>query len=55
MIYRVTYPMLSSYGRRDFATRAEADAFAAARRNSASAYQTIYAWRHVTVEEVAAA
>lgn len=48
----VTYPLITTEGRRVFATRAEAEAFANERRNATSPYLSIHAWRQVKVEEI---
>ena len=52
--YRVTYPLITQDAHRDFGTREEAEAFAQARRNAPSRYQTIHSWRQITVKEVGA-
>ena len=52
MTFRVTYPLISTDGHRDFDTRAEAEAFARDRRNNPGRFQTENSWRLVKVEEV---
>ena len=54
MAYRVTYPLITCDGSRDFATCEEAEKFASARRDIISEYQTMHSWRMVKVEEIAA-
>lgn len=53
MIYRVTYPLITQDGHRDFDTKEEAEKFAAQMRNHHSPYLTMHSWRMVKVEEVA--
>jgi hypothetical protein len=52
MIYRVTYPLITTDAARDFARREDAERFAAERRNLASPYLTIHSWRRVRVVEL---
>lgn len=54
MAYRVTYPLITTDAHRDFETRAEAEVFAAEKRNRTSQYLTAHSWRSVRVEEVKA-
>jgi hypothetical protein len=48
MTYRVTYPLITQDGFRDFESKEEAERFADERRNN-SRYQTMHAWRRVEV------
>jgi hypothetical protein len=50
--FRVTYPLITQDGHRDFETREEAEKFADERRNYHGRYSTIHDWRHVKVEEL---
>jgi len=54
MKYRVTYPLISTDGQREFETREEAEAFAREKRNNPGRFQTENSWRLVKVEEVGA-
>ena len=54
MTYRVTYPLITQDGHRDFATRQEAENFAQDKRSNPGRYQTSQSWRQVKVEEVGA-
>ena len=55
MTYRVTYPLITQDGCRDFETREAAEKFAADKRNNPGRFQAINSWRHVKVEEIGAA
>lgn len=50
MKYRVHYPLITQNAHRDFATKADADAFAEAMRNNPARWRM---HRHVRVEELA--
>lgn len=52
MTYRVTYPLISTDGHREFDTREEAEAFAREKRNNLGRFQTVNSWQLVKVEEV---
>jgi len=52
MTYRVTYPLISTDGHRDFDTREEAEQFASEKRNNPGRFQTENSWRLVKVEQV---
>ena len=54
MAYRVTYPLITTDGHRDFATREEAEVFAREKRNNPGRFQTVNSWQLVKVEEVGA-
>ena len=54
MAYRVTYPLITTDGHRDFGTREEAEAFARQKRNNPGRFQTANSWQLVKVEEVGA-
>ena len=54
MKYRVTYPLITTDGHRDFDTREEAEKFASEKRSNPGRYQTENSWRLVKVEEVGA-
>lgn len=54
MSYRVTYPLISTDGHRDFDTKIEADEFAREKRNNPGRFQTSNGWQLVKVEEVRA-
>ena len=49
--FRVTYPLLTQDGYRDFETREAAEAFAREKRNSPGRFATVHSWRLVKVEE----
>lgn len=52
MTYRVTYPLITQDGHRDFATRDEAEQFAREMRDNTGCFQTVNSWLLVTVKEV---
>jgi hypothetical protein len=52
MTYRVTYPLITQDGHRDFESREEAEAFAREKRNNPGRFQTMNSWRLVKVEEL---
>ena len=52
MKYRVTYPLITTDGHRDFDTREEAEKFAREKHNNPGRYQTVNSWRLVKVEKV---
>jgi hypothetical protein len=54
MAYRVTYPLITMDGHRDFETREEAEAFAREKRNNPGRFRTMNSWQLVKVEEVGA-
>lgn len=54
MAYRVTYPLISTDGHRDFATRQEAEQFARQMRDNPGRFQTSNSWQLVKVEELGA-
>lgn len=54
MIYRVTYPLITTDGHRDFTTREEAERFAREKRDNPGNFQTVNSWLLVKIEEVEA-
>jgi hypothetical protein len=56
MKYRVTYPLITQDGHREFETREDAEVFARAMRNrlDASRYSTVNSWRLVSIQEIPA-
>ena len=54
MAYRVTYPLITQDGSRDFETREAAEKFAADKRENPGRYGTVNSWRLVRVEEITA-
>jgi hypothetical protein len=44
MTFRVTYPLISTDGHRDFLTRKEAERFAQEKRNNPGRFQTANIW-----------
>lgn len=50
--YRVTYPLITTDGHRDFDTREQAETFANTRRNAESPFLTIHSWQRVQITEV---
>lgn len=51
-IYRVTYPLFTMDGHRDFTDLAAAEEFARQRRNDPGNHQTLNAWRLVDIKEL---
>ena len=49
MNYKVTYPLITQDGEREFETLKEAETFANERRNIFSRYQTNQSWRMVKI------
>ena len=52
MTFRVTYPLITQDGHRDFETREQAEAFAQEKRNNPGRYGTTHSWRWVKIEDV---
>lgn len=52
MKFRVTYPLITQDGHRDFNTREEAEKFARSMRDNPGRFQTSNSWRLVKVEEI---
>ena len=53
MFYRVTYPLVTQDGHRDFRTREEAEQFARSKRDNPGRFSTSNSWRLVKVEAFA--
>jgi hypothetical protein len=53
MTYRVTYPLISQDGHRDFETLEQAEAFARVKRDNPGRFQTENSWRMVKVTKIA--